>query len=164
MLAWVPLAFVIAVLTARPVARRLSVAIPVAFLLVLAAVGILAITLIPQPDGRIAATDATCLLPTLSVPAGGRLFPLSDESLNVVLFVPLGIALGLMAGHPAAPRIAVLAVALPWAIEATQLVVPGLGRTCQSADLTANLVGLVFGVVTALASRFLGSLGRAGEP
>jgi hypothetical protein len=39
------------------------------------------------------------------------------------------------------------AVALPFAIEATQLVVTSLDRACQSADVSDNLTGLALGVV-----------------
>ena len=40
-----------------------------------------------------------------------------------------------------------VALALPFAIEATQLVVIPLGRACQGADVIDNLTGLVIGLM-----------------
>jgi VanZ family protein len=148
-LAAVPLAFVVALIAAGPVARRLATSRSTAFLLVLGIAGVLAITLIPQPVAARPPADAGCLIPDLALPAQGRLFTFNDESLNVALFVPLGFALGLLVGHPGFAPLAVFAVALPWLVEAVQLAVPPLGRACQSGDLTANLLGLLFGVAIA---------------
>jgi len=148
-LAALPLAFVLAVLTASPIARRLGTGRATAFLLVLGFAGVLGITLIPQPASQRLPADLGCLVPALALPAQGRL-AINDETLNVALFVPLGIAVGLLVGHPRFPVLFVAAAALPWAIEAIQLAMPALGRSCQSGDLTANLLGLLVGVAIGL--------------
>jgi hypothetical protein len=69
-----------------------------------------------------------------------------DTSLNVLLFVPFGVSLGLLPGSRSQALLIVGAVALPFAIELTQLLVPPMGRGCQSADVIDNLTGLVIGL------------------
>ena len=69
---------------------------------------------------------------------------------NVVLFVPLGIALGLLPrGNRTYPLVAV-AFAFPLIIETTQLLLPALERGCQSADVVDNLAGLLLGLVAGI--------------
>ena len=63
-----------------------------------------------------------------------------------MLFMPLGIVLGLL---PATPRNLALTVSfflLTIAIELTQALVPALGRGCESADMVDNTVGLIIGL------------------
>ncbi len=48
-----------------------------------------------------------------------------------------------------------VAIALPVAIETTQLVIPALERGCQSADVFDNLTGLVIGLVLGTLARLL---------
>jgi VanZ family protein len=72
---------------------------------------------------------------------------INDSSLNVLLFVPLGIAIGLLAWSPRAAAILVAGLLLPFVIEATQAWLPALGRGCQSADVVDNITGLVVGLV-----------------
>ena len=153
MLAAVPLAVVVALLAARPVAHRLGIGTGLAFLLVLGVAGILAITLVPRPGGPRLPTDLGCLVPEFALPAHGHLFEINDDTLNVALFVPLGLAIGLLVDHPRFQVLLAVAVALPWAVEAIQLAVPALGRDCQSVDLTANLLGLALGVATGFVAR-----------
>jgi hypothetical protein len=160
MLAGIPLAIVIALLAARPVARRLEIGPGIAFVLVLGFAGVLAITLLPQPLVPRPSADLTCLVPVIALPTPARLIEFNDESLNVALFVPLGIALGLLVRHPRFLLLLAVASALPWAIEAIQLTVPALGRVCQGSDLTDNLLGLLLGLaiglIAGIAARFLG--------
>jgi hypothetical protein len=159
MLAGIPLAIVIALLAARPVARRLEIGPGIAFVLVLGFAGVLAITLLPQPLVPRPSADLTCLVPVIGLPAPARLIDFNDESLNVALFVPLGIALGLLVRHPRFPLLLSVAIALPWVIEAIQLAFPSLGRACQGSDLTDNLLGLLLGLaiglIVAMATRFV---------
>jgi VanZ family protein len=152
-LAGIPLAFVVALLASPRVAARLDIGRATAFLLVLGIAGVLAITLLPQPFARRPPADLSCLIPEIAFPAQGRLLAINDESLNVLLFVPLGIALGLLVGHPRFPMLLAIAITLPWVVEAIQLAIPALGRACQSADLTANLFGLLIGVAIAFVVR-----------
>jgi VanZ like protein len=143
----VPLALVVALLAARPVARALGIDWASAFLLVLGVTAILAVTLIPRQGIPQPATSPGCLVPVVALPGPDELLSINDQSLNVALFVPLGVALGLLIGQRWFAILMVAALALPWAIESTQLALPALGRTCQSGDLTDNLLGLLIGLV-----------------
>jgi glycopeptide antibiotics resistance protein len=75
-----------------------------------------------------------------------ELIRVDDRSLNVLLFIPLGVSLGLL---PRSRRTAVLvlaAVLFPFVIETTQLLVPALSRGCESVDVIDNLTGLAIGL------------------
>jgi hypothetical protein len=49
----------------------------------------------------------------------------------------------------------VAAIALPFAIETTQMVVPVIERGCQSADVFDNLTGLAVGLAIGTIGRWL---------
>jgi glycopeptide antibiotics resistance protein len=62
------------------------------------------------------------------------------------MFIPLGATIGLV---PRSRRMAVVliaAIALPFAIETAQLLLPVLDRACESADVVDNLTGLFIGL------------------
>ena len=73
-----------------------------------------------------------------------------DTGLNVLLFIPLGATIGLMPRSRHKAVVIAAAVALPFAIEATQALVRSLDRACQSADVVDNLTGLAIGLVGGL--------------
>ena len=75
-----------------------------------------------------------------------ELLAVTDASLNVLLFGPLGIAIGLLPRSRLKAALICGAIALPFAIESIQLLVPVLGRACQSSDVADNLTGLVLGL------------------
>ena len=130
----------------------------VGFLLVLSIGLILAITLVPMEHPGFAPDQGLrCLVPDLRVLGSGTLLQLSDDFLNVVLFVPLGLAIAFLPRSRRLPALA-LGALLPWAIEITQLLLPNLNRTCQSEDLTTNLLGLVVGFGLGLAALELATL------
>ncbi len=55
----------------------------------------------------------------------------------------------------------IAAIALPFAIETIQLLLPVLDRACESADVVDNLTGLVIGLGGGVVAGWLGrSLGR----
>jgi glycopeptide antibiotics resistance protein len=87
----------------------------------------------------------TCDLSRIGVAPLRELLRIGDTSLNVLLFIPLGFALGLVPQSRRLVALAVVAVTSPFVIEAAQLVLPILGRGCQSADVFDNLTGLVLG-------------------
>lgn len=92
----------------------------------------------------------------------------TDASLNVALFVPLGLSLGLLRGRWARHLI-VLGLSLPVIVESTQLLVPVLGRGCETADIFDNTLGLVLGLAVGhIAARVLAAVrpgqGIAGDP
>jgi hypothetical protein len=125
---------------------------PVAWLLLVSVGIILAATLTPQLDAfaRGAHSSGTCDMGRLGLaPLSVYLRP-NETSANVVLFVPLGIALGLLPrGNRTYPLVAV-AFAFPLIIETTQLLLPALERGCQSADVVDNLAGLLLGLVAGI--------------
>jgi glycopeptide antibiotics resistance protein len=71
----------------------------------------------------------------------------NETSLNVVLFVPLGLALGLLPGRRTANLLILAGLVSPFFVEAIQLVVQPLGRGCQTADIIDNLTGVVIGLL-----------------
>jgi len=69
----------------------------------------------------------------------------NDSAENILLFVPLGIAIALLPGRMR--RVAIPAgVLLPVAIEALQRQATILNRSCQSADVVDNIAGLLIGL------------------
>ena len=81
------------------------------------------------------------------------------------MFIPLGFAIAMVPRSRRKAAVLAAAVALPFVIEATQLVVTPLGRACQSADVVDNLTGLVLGLVAGAVVAWLApALGRVSEP
>ena len=59
----------------------------------------------------------------------------------------------------------ILAVALPFVIEATQLLVTPLGRACESGDVVDNVTGLFIGLAAgAVVSALAPMIGPTAEP
>jgi glycopeptide antibiotics resistance protein len=73
-------------------------------------------------------------------------FRLGDTSLNVLLFVPLGVSIAFIPRSRLKTAFVVAAIALPFVIETTQLLVLWLDRACESADVVDNLTGLAIGL------------------
>ena len=153
------LAMLIAIPGCLVVGRLLGVRRPLAWAIIVCLGIILSATLTPlrgvlDPS---AIAGAGCDLSRFTPPPMWVLLHLDDSSLNVALFIPLGIAIGLV--PTAGPRtgLLIVSVALPFAIEITQLIVPLLDRGCQSGDVVDNLSGLFVGLVIGVGGRVLGS-------
>jgi len=118
---------------------------------------ILGTTLSPIPGIPDAALQGSCQTTRIGIAPIADLLAVTEASLNVALFIPLGICLGLMDRSRRAGFAVFGAFLLPFAIEVTQLLVPALNRYCDTADIADNLtgliVGLIVGAVTAGASR-----------
>ncbi len=84
-----------------------------------------------------------------------ELLRFNDASLNVLLFTPLGVSIALMPRSRLKVVVLVAAIALPFAIETTQMLLPVLDRSCESADVIDNLTGLVLGLVGGFAAGWL---------
>jgi glycopeptide antibiotics resistance protein len=69
-----------------------------------------------------------------------------DTSLNVLLFVPLGASIAFIPRSRLKLLVVFGAIALPFAIETTQLLWAWLDRACESADVIDNLTGLAIGL------------------
>jgi hypothetical protein len=90
-----------------------------------------------------------------------ELLAVNDTSLNVLLFVPLGVSIAFIPRPRLKVVVAVAAIALPFAIEAIQLLVPLLDRACESADVVDNLTGLALGLAGGVvAGRLAGAVDR----
>jgi hypothetical protein len=132
---------ILAMLVGPTVARWLRVPLPVAVLLVASAGAVVSATLtpIPGPAESLGSCDFRRVGPA---PLWALARP-NEISLNVLLFVPLGIAVGMLPRTRRGLSVLALAVASPLLVEATQALVPVLGRGCQSADVVDNLTGLI---------------------
>ena len=108
---------------------------------------IISATLTPQWEALAFGTQgsSSCDLSRLGLAPLEELLALNETSLNVLLFVPLGASIAFIPLARTKVVVAVAAIALPFAIEATQLLVPLLDRGRQSGDVIDNLTGLAVG-------------------
>lgn len=143
------------ILLTAPVARALGIGRPHAALLVGSIGVIVAATLFPDvvawvtgappsSSGAPWSCDLERIRPSLT-----ELLEGSEATANVLLFVPLGIAVALLPRRirPVAVGLAVLS---PIAIEIIQSGIPLLDRRCQGEDVADNLLGLLLGVTIGL--------------
>jgi len=143
-------------------ARWLGISPLLGWWLIVAVGAILAATLTPLSQAAASASGpAGCDLSRLGLAPLEELTSINDTSLNVLMFIPLGIVIALCPASRARRLVLVGAIALPFVIESTQLVVTALARGCQSADVIDNLTGLVLGLaIGAVAAR----LWRSASP
>lgn len=164
------LSIAVAVMASGGVGRSIGTGRALAWMLLVAVGIILSATLTPGlTDSAADVAHRTCDLSRIGLPPLRLLLSLNDTSGNVLLFVPLGAVIGLLPRSRFRLVIVVAAIFLPAAIEGTQLLVPWLGRACESADVIDNLTGLVMGLaVGTAAGRFIlqraPSRGRATSP
>jgi hypothetical protein len=159
------LSFAVGLPLSGPVSRVLRTRRSVAYLLIVSLGAIVAATLPPGPAGfdRIGTAIGACDLERRGLATAHDYLSVSEVSLNVLLFIPLGVAVALLPWSRRTIVVAAAAFALPVAIEAAQLVVPFLGRQCQSGDVIDNLLGLVVGLVVGAVSVALRRLATSGS-
>lgn len=153
---------VVSVLLGGVVARALETRWAVATLLVFSLGVIVSATLTPL-GGTLAfdgGAAGSCDLSRLGPPPLGALRRITDTSLNVALFIPLGVAIALLPRSRRAGAVLLGAVLFPFAIELTQLLVPAISRGCESADVIDNLLGLAIGLAAGTALRMLSTRAR----
>jgi hypothetical protein len=149
------LSLVVATVTSRAAARSLRTGRGLAFTVLLGLGLILSATLAPSPDalrdglggGESDAGRARCDFRRLWPASPRDLLAINETSFNVLLFVPLGAAVALLPRSRRRAAIIVSTAALPFAIEATQLLLPSIGRACQGSDVADNLTGLALGAI-----------------
>ncbi len=144
----VALALVVSIAAGGRLARWLRVPRVVAWLLITSTGVILAGTVSPLGLEYRAKPQAvlSCDFSRIG-PAGiGDLIRPTDPLGNILMFIPLGFAIALAARSSRKAAVLAGAFALPFLIEATQLVVTPLERGCQSADVVDNLTGLALGL------------------
>jgi hypothetical protein len=123
---------------------------------------ILSATLTPSAEAirSGAVGSGTCDLSRFGPPPLRAVLSLEDAGFNILLFLPLGIAIGSVPGRRARAGLFGAAFALSPLIELIQLLATGLDRACQSSDVFDNLTGLVAGLVIGSVVAWLA--GRAG--
>ena len=143
---------VVAVVVARPLARRAGVrAVGAAAWLV--ALGVV-VTLTMTPGTSWApVTERTCSLTTWSPLEPGSLLGVDQRGANVLLLVPLGLLSALPRARRPLTMALATALALPLVAETFQYLVPGLARVCDVEDLADNLTGVAAGAVVGLVLR-----------
>ena len=139
---------IVSIAVGGAVGRALRVWQPVAWVMVLSLGIIMAATLTPQWEALAfgARGSSSCDLSRLGLAPLGELLSANDSGGNILMFIPLGVAIGLVPRSRRKAAIVIAAIALPFAIETTQLLVPALDRACESADVVDNLTGLVIGL------------------
>ena len=144
---WVILCVGVAVMY-QQVARRMHWHAWATFGMGIALAGMLALTLTPGSDDIIGCRFALpSTLGLLQLPR------LTQMSLNTLMPMPLGF-FGALAVRRLGLFFAVI-VALPIAIEATQALIPALGRSCTMQDVVNNVVGGLVGVLVGTVLRAL---------
>ncbi len=138
------------------VARALGGPRALAFGLVLFAGIIASATLTPHTGGASGAEHpGTCDLSRMGLAPLQDLLRPGDVSGNVLLFVPLGMCVALLPRSRSKAILIAAAVAFPFLIEGTQLLVLVLSRQCETADIVDNLTGLMVGLALGGLARFL---------
>ncbi len=149
------IALVLALVLSGWAARRLGTGTAEAWLF-LASIGvILAATLTPRPVGLESTLSGvtTCDLSRIGPATLATYLRFVDPTLNVLLFIPLGIVIGQLDRRQHRGRLVAAAAMLPLGIELIQALVVPLGRACQGGDVFDNLAGLVVGLVIGAAWR-----------
>ncbi len=143
------LTVLVGMLSARPLARAARIQPALALLLITSVGLIVSATLTPVrdvlEDGAV--SSGTCDLGRAGwAPLWMYLRP-TGAALNVVLFLPLGLALGLVPADRGWRRVAIgLGLLSPFLVEGTQLLLRPLGRGCEAADIVDNLSGVLIGL------------------
>ena len=153
----IAIAFVVSIALSGAVARALHVHRLLAWLLIMSLAVIASATLTPQWEALAfgAQGSSTCNLSRFGLAPLDELLAVNETSLNVLLLIPLGVAIALLPSSRTKVVLVVVAIALPFAIETTQLLVPVLDRGCESADVIDNLTGLVIGFVAGVVAGFV---------
>jgi protein-tyrosine-phosphatase/glycopeptide antibiotics resistance protein len=146
---------------ARPVGRSLRMPTWAAFLLLAALALVVAVTLTPlggAPDGAVAVPQLPAH-PVPVAPASGlwrwpwQWWPVDERTLNVALFVPLGVGVGLVGRRRLRGVLLLVALMLPLVVEGTQYLVGPLNRDADWRDVVDNVTGMVIGLVIGVVLR-----------
>ena len=144
----VAIAAIVSIAEADVVGRALRVRRPVAWAMVLSLGVILAATMTPQWEALAfgAQGASSCDFSRIGLAPLSELLRFGDTSGNVLLFIPLGVTIALVPRSRRKATLLIAAIALPFAIETVQLLLPVLDRACESADVVDNLTGLFIGL------------------
>jgi len=147
-------ALVMAFILGGPVRRMFRVGPLLSWALIVSLGIILSATLTPSREAIDSGASGIrgCDLSRIGLIPIRELLRFGDTGLNVLMFAPLGVAIGLLPGSGRKAAVVAAAIALPFAIEVIQLLVPVLDRACESADVVDNLTGLAIGLVGGVAA------------
>lgn len=95
----------------------------------------------------------SCDLTRISLIPLHTLLTFNESSLNIILFIPLGLVIGLLPKSTCKTLVLAFAFILPFIIEIIQFSIPEINRTCQSADVVDNLSGLGIGLILTVITR-----------
>ncbi len=148
-------AFGLALVLCGWVARRLGTSRVVAWLLLAAIFVILAATLMPSRSALEPGVSGMlpCDLSRIGPATLATYLLVGDPTLNVLLFIPLGVVIGQLDGRQHRGQLAAAAALLPLGIELVQALVEPLGRACEGGDVFDNLAGLAIGLAIGFAWR-----------
>lgn len=133
-----------------PVAKWLHSSRFVVWML-LASIGVVAGYLLTSTVGPV--VEHFCDLSDEALPQWSSLTTISEATLDVWIFVPMGIAAVLLRPRIVAAVAAVAVLAIPIGVEGLQYLAPRLGRTCQINDALTDMLGVVIGIVVGLVIR-----------
>ncbi len=157
-------AVVVAIMVSPPLARYLRTQRLIVALIIVSAGTILAVTLSPNLAGLAAeAEPGRCDLARMGLPSVATLRSDSDATRNIILFIPLGLGLGLLPWSRRAAAVIGAAFLLTVFVELTQLLVLPLERGCESADMVDNTIGLVVGLAMGSMLKLAGGRRRPGR-
>jgi VanZ like family len=151
------LSALVALWAGSAVGRRVGGGRVAGTLFVFAVGGIVSATLTPSREAlRFGALGSgTCDLARIQLVSLDEMLSFGDAGFNVFLYVPLGIALGLLPGRwPSLGWLAAGALLSP-GVELTQLIFRSLDRACQASDMLNNETGLLFGIAIGLVAHAL---------
>jgi glycopeptide antibiotics resistance protein len=116
---------------------------------------VLAATLTPSREALmgVSSSPSSCDLSRIGPASWSVYTRLDDASLNVLLFLPLGVSIALLPPSRLWAALVLGAILLPFGVEALQLVATPLGRACQSGDVSDNLIGLAGGLGLGVVAR-----------
>jgi glycopeptide antibiotics resistance protein len=152
---------IVAVLGASWTARRTGLSRLMAGLLLFSLGAVLVITLTPGIGGPLS-TSITCEGLDRAPPLSDLWSLTNENGQNVLLFVPLGLFIGLIPRRNVLVGAGAAAAALPFAIEGIQALLPAFARSCQAWDVVENLLGLAIGLV--IGSLLAGVVRIADQP
>ena len=102
-----------------------------------------------------------CNVSRIGPPSLQQLLGEGDVLGNIIMFFPLGFAIAVLPRSRRKAAVLLCAAALPFVIEATQLLVIPLKRACESADVVDNLApGLAIGLAAGAVVSSLAALSR----
>ena len=158
-------AVIVGVVLAAPLGRSLRTRQVLAWLLVASIGLIVAATLTPihGPAGIDTTQSRPCDLERRAFALLAEMTSITDVSLNIALFIPLGLSIAWLPRSRTTIAIVALAIVLPFVVEGIQFLVPALARGCQSGDVIDNLTGLVLGLAFGTLIRLVVSIIR-GRP